>query len=86
MENGSSTSEVEDEEGFVDKDSTGNSLEGGKKRFSRDNTIEEKRRMNKLRRKKKKCRKPMKVKIQQLKKEVSSEMQLRKQAERSVIT
>lgn len=47
MENGSSTSEVEDEEGFVDKDSTGNSLEGGKKR---DNTIEVKRRMGERKR------------------------------------
>lgn len=56
------------------------------KKYSRENTSEEKRRMNKLRRKRKRCKKKMKTKLQQLKREVSSEIELRKQAERSVTT
>ena len=60
--------------------------QGGNKKFSRENTVEEKRRMNKLRRKRKKSKKKMKVKVQDLKKEVSIEVKLRKQAERSVLT
>lgn len=42
--------------------------------------------MNKLRRKRKKCKKKMKAKVQELKREVSSEIKLKKQAERSVST
>ncbi len=57
-----------------------------RKRYSRKNTRKEKLMMNKLRRKRKKCKKTMKAKIQCLKREVASEMDLRKQAEKSATT
>lgn len=58
----------------------------GYRKLSHKNTRKEKLIMNKIRRKRKKCKKTMKVKIQHLKKEVASEMDLRKQAEKSVST
>lgn len=56
------------------------------KKLSRKNSRKEKLVMNKLRRKRKKCKKTMKAKIGDLKKEVVAEMNLRKQAEKSVTT
>lgn len=63
------------------------SLEKGTyQKFSRKNTKKEKQEMNKLRRKRKNRKKELKTTIQQLKKKVSCETELRKQAERSITT
>lgn len=52
------------------------------RKFSRENTVLEKRSMNKSRRKRKSTKKKMKAKMKQLREEVSAEMKLRKEAER----